>query len=43
MAREGASVVVAEVSEESNQETSRLIEEIGRRSFVNKQKSNYKQ
>jgi NAD(P)-dependent dehydrogenase (short-subunit alcohol dehydrogenase family) len=33
-AREGASVVVADVSEQSNQETARMIEELGGRAFA---------
>ena len=33
-AREGASVVVADVSEQGNQETARLIEELGGRAFA---------
>ena len=33
-AREGASVVLADVSEEGNQETSRQIEELGRRGLA---------
>ena len=31
-AREGANVVVADISEQGNQETARMIEELGRRS-----------
>src|ERR671923_432718 len=33
-AREGASVVVADVSEQSNQETARMIEELGGRALA---------